>query len=302
MSNTLIILNPNAAGGRAKRVWKKLEPILIDRLGELVVAITHHPEEVANHIEQAYQAGLTRVISVGGDGTNHSLINALAEHNRQYPELPQMIYGILPVGTGHDWARMLRIPTEVDKAAEWIISAQPKSIDLGMLRYDDNRQHFLNIASAGIGGDIATRVNNVRQRRAWTFLNKTVQTLVRYTPRHLNVVLDGEEWYDGTSYALAVANGTTFGRGMQVAPHAKIDDGEFDVVLVEGVSKRRIFPALPTLYRGTHLDLPIVRWTRAKSVQVTSSEGVIPIELDGEVAQGNQLHFELQPSALKMLI
>ena len=78
-------------------------------MGDLIVAVTQHPNEVARHIEQAYTVGVRRVIALGGDGTNHSLVNALAVFNQQHPDEP-MIYGNIPVGTGRDWARGQGLP------------------------------------------------------------------------------------------------------------------------------------------------------------------------------------------------
>jgi diacylglycerol kinase family enzyme len=86
MSKTLVILNPYAGSGRAGRVWKELEPLLWEQLGELVVAITQHPEDVAQHLDKAYAVDIRRVIAIGGDGTNHILVNALAALNAQHPD------------------------------------------------------------------------------------------------------------------------------------------------------------------------------------------------------------------------
>jgi diacylglycerol kinase family enzyme len=120
-NKTLIILNPHAAGGKAGTLWKEIEPLLWERLGELVVAITQKPEEVAAHLDKAQASGLNRVIAIGGDGTNHALINALADLNARNPDAPQMIYGNLPVGTGRDWARGTGVPyRDIRAAADWI--------------------------------------------------------------------------------------------------------------------------------------------------------------------------------------
>src|SRR5215471_1474594 len=100
---TLIILNPHAGGGRAGKLWTQIEPMLWEELGELVVAVTQRPEEVAGHLDKAQAAGLTRVIAIGGDGTNHALINELVRLNKQYPAEPLITFGNLPLGTGQDW-------------------------------------------------------------------------------------------------------------------------------------------------------------------------------------------------------
>ncbi len=302
MTKTLIILNPNAAGGKAGAVWTDLEPLLWERLGELVVAITQHPEEVAEHLDKAYASGLTRVIAIGGDGTNHSLINALAHLNARNPDGPPMIYGNLPVGTGRDWARGAGIPfRDVQAAARWIAEATPKPVDIGAVNYDGQERFFLNIASAGISGEVAQRINRDPQRRSWTFLQATIATMLRYRPQAVRIALDGSAWYNGAAYLLAVANGTTFGRGMKIAPQAKTNDGLFDVVLVKGMSRPRILMAFEQVYRGAHLHHPKVNYQQAREVRIESQTSM-SFELDGEMFGGHELAFSIRPGLLQMLI
>ena len=301
MSKTLIVLNPHAAGGRAGKIWEKLESELWQLLGELVIAVTQHPEEVARHIEAAYSAGLTRVISIGGDGTNHSLVNALVKHNLQYPDLPQMVYGMLPVGTGKDWARSMGIPFDHQKAAQWIATAQPHEVDVGQLTIDNKPKYFLNIASAGMSGDVAERVNHAGTRRPWTFLQATIQSLLRYRPQSIRIKLDGQLWYEGASFVVAVANGSTFGHGMLVAPHAKIDDGLLDVVLMKDMALVRALLALRLLYDGSHLSHPRVDYQQAKQVEIVGLDEALGLELDGEAAQGRKLRFAVLKGALRLL-
>lgn len=302
MSKTLIVLNPRAAGGRAGQIWKEVEPLLWDQLGELVIAVTEHPQDVAEHLEQAYASGLTRIISIGGDGTNHVLVNALAALNERHPDGPQMVYGNLPVGTGRDWARGSGIPiNDYARAAHWITHAQPKAIDLGLLQFDDAREYFLNIASTGMGGDVVSRVNSARKRRPWTFLQSTVTTLLQYQPPPIQVTLDGKPWYDDRAYALVVANGSTFGHGMKIAPDARYDDGLFDVVVIDNISRVRVLAALKSVYDGSHLTHPAVHHMRAAEVHVHCPTGAVGMELDGEYAAGRELTFTVRPGALQVL-
>src|SRR5579871_3069143 len=128
MPQTLIILNPHAAGGRAGQLWREVEPLLWQSLGDLIIAVTDRPSDVAEHLDKAQAVGVTRVISIGGDGTNHALVNALAELNQRNPHGEPMIYGNLPIGTGRDWARGQGIPyNDLKAAAAWIAHAQPKA-------------------------------------------------------------------------------------------------------------------------------------------------------------------------------
>lgn len=301
MSKTLIVLNPHAANGRAGKLWSTIEPILWDKLGELVVAITQSSSDVAQHIHEAYSAGLTRVISIGGDGTNHSLINALAKHNETYPDAPQMEYGMLPVGTGRDWARSLGIPFEIQDAAEWIADAKPTPVDVGQVQLDDKSVYFLNIASVGISGDVVKRVEN-SPRRSWSFLTVTLKSMLSYTLPDVQIRVDGQDWYEGRSYLTAVANGTTFGRGMQVAPTAQISDGLFDVVHFEGMNHLRAIDTIRRVYSGGHMTAKPVHHVRGKTIEITGVRDVLGMELDGEFAQGQNLRFDLKQGVLNLLI
>ncbi len=301
IAQTLVILNPHAAGGRAGKIWRGIEPLLWERLGKLVIAVTQRPEEVAPHLDAAYDAGIRRVIAIGGDGTNHALVNALADMNQRRAADP-MVYGNLPIGTGRDWARGIGMPFRDARAAvEWIARAQPSPTDIGMISAPDSApRHFLNIASAGLGGEVVKIVERM-PRRPWTFLYATLAALLREPPSLLSVQLDGQPWYEGAAYLVAVANGTTFGHGMRIAPNAQTGDGLFDVVLVEGVARARIIAALQRVFNGTHLTHPAVRSARAQSISITSPTGRVNFECDGEYLPTAGAQLTVRPGLLSLL-
>ncbi len=301
---TLILINPNAAGGRAGAAFKKVENRLVEVLGEFVVAVTQNPKDVVKHLDTVAAADISRLIAIGGDGTNHAVINALAKR----PDL-DLTFGSLPVGTGRDWARSLGIPSDPEAAVEWLARGQAVPCDFGKVEYIDTRKGdqkasrtFLNIASAGVSGEVDARVNRSRHRTSLTFLGATVATLFQYKPQRITVNCDGKTFYSGSSYLVAVANGRCFGRGMWIAPQALINDGQFDVVLVEGMPRLRILAALRTVFSGQHLKRDDVHHLRASEVHVHSEEGPLNIDLDGEEDQGQDLRFTIQSRAIKVLV
>lgn len=300
---TLFIVNPHAAGGRAARIFRQIQNRLGEVFGDSFIAVTQTPEEVAGHINRAAQDGLTHLIAVGGDGTNHVVLNALFQH-----PVPGITFGCISVGTGSDWRRSLGAPADPFAALEWLARAKPVPCDLGKIEYRDflhgdqpAARIFLNIASAGVGGDVDARVNRSRRRTSMTFLRATVMSLLQYKPQQITVKCDGTIFYSGSSYLVAVANGRYFGRGMWIAPDALMDDGLFDVVLVEGMSRLKILGALKSVFSGKHLRRKDVHQTRAASVHIHSDEGPLGLDFDGEVGQGQDLIFTVLPQAIKIL-
>ena len=301
---TLVIINPHTAGGRAQRIFKKIESRLFKSFGELLIAVTQRPQEVAGHLDTAARAGISHLITVGGDGTNHVVLNALAERSDL-----KVAFGSVPLGTGHDWARSLGMPDDPDEAVDWLAHARPVRCDLGRVEYLDMRtggkpspRIFLNIASVGVSGEVDHRVNRARRRSSLTFLRATIATLMKYRPQRVKVLCDGKEFYSGSSYLVAVANGQYFGRGMWIAPNALINDGMLDVIMVEGMPRLRILLAFKSVYRGTHLKRKDVKHTRAASVVVCSEEGPLKLDFDGEEDSGQELRFSVMPGAVNILL
>lgn len=306
---TTIIVNPHAAGGRACAVWEQLQQPLRRAFGELLVYITEQAADVPMRLHEAYSNGARRVIAIGGDGTNYALVNALAALRADQPAA-RMICGLLPVGTGRDWARGLGIPMgDPEAALAWLMRARPQPTDIGVItgiEGDDAASTpgaprlFLNIASAGMGGQVTEFVNSAAHRRSWTFLAATLHTLAIYRPPAIRITVDDQPWFEGRAYVAAVANGTTFGHGMKIAPNAQPNDGLFDVVLVENTSRLTILAAFQRVYAGTHLTHPAVHHTRGAVVRIETDER-IGLELDGEPAHGRDLTFGLRAGWIDLL-
>lgn len=298
---TLFIVNPHAAGGTAQQAWAYIEPTVRDLLPNYAMMMTQRPDDVGLCLQQAMQGGINQVISVGGDGTNNTIVNAIMRHNQRHPQHTFM-FGALPAGTGRDWARGIGLPLDTRTAVIALLQSEPQWVDVGLVSYQETQRYFLNISSAGISNDVTRRVESTAKRRPWTFLRAIVTSLARYRPQRIQVELDGVLWYEGAVYIATVANGRSFGQGLLVAPAAAIDDGLFDVVLVEEMRLDQLVRAFPTIYKGTHIHNPKVKVKRARHVKVISPQATrIPIDLDGEPASGDDvIEFSVQAAALQM--
>lgn len=295
MSRTLVLVNPIAGGGRAGRFWQHMRPF-VEALAQVEVVLPAGPAAARAAVEAAVAAGCQRVVAVGGDGTAHLVASSLLACRAA----TEVTLGIVPAGTGSDLARALAIPRDPRKALERALLGAPSSLDAGRCDGPAGGFWFVNIASAGIGGMVDEAVNAMPRRGRTAFLRATFAALRHYRNVPVRVWLDGEAWYEGPLFLLAVANGTTFGKGMRVAPHARPDDGAFDVVLVGEVSGWELLLRLPQVYLGRHLHARPVRYRQAREVRFEPLAPLPPFDVDGETYPSGAVTFRIAPGALRV--
>lgn len=301
--STLAIVNPHAASGKALRLWQSLEAQAQRLFHDLEVVITQTPEELPRLLAKAQVQGVERVLSIGGDGTNHSVVNALMQTLKTQRGTSQPItFGCIPAGTGRDWARGVGLPMQPQQALEHLAQAKARLVDVGHIRYDEREAYFLNIATSGISAEVVKNVANAPVKRPWTFLQATLKSLLSYQPEALELYCDGKLFYRGNIYVTAVANGRYFGQGMHVAPMAQVDDGLFEVIVAEGMGLGQVLPLLGKLYQGKHIDQARIHHTQARDVRIVSQTGkVLGMDLDGEPAFGREIVYRVLPQALALL-
>lgn len=318
--NTYIVVNPNAGGGRLSRSWKRHEGFLRELLGDLEVVFTESAGDGCAKARQAAEAGADRVISVGGDGTHHEVVNGLLEarpHPHPHPHSeaeagasaePPMIFGALPAGTGGDFCRAWEGGRDLEAVAKSFVDATPRPFDLGLVRYrtDDGAEasrHFVNLASCGLAGLVDRMANRSSKRMGGTvtFFVATFRAVLDYTPCRVRVTVDGEERGEYVISNICVGNSRYAGGGMLLAPHAEVDDGLLDVTIFESKSKLHTLALAPRLYAGRYEDHPGIHEFRGREIVVEELEGVAWLDVDGEAPGRGPMSFEVVPGALRLL-
>ncbi|HEX2253493.1 MAG TPA: diacylglycerol kinase family protein [Thermoanaerobaculia bacterium] len=297
MRDTLVLVNPRAGSGKAARVWEELRgQVPAERV---VVIDGGDARGAAGKLDAALAApGIERLIALGGDGTVHLAANRLFATGRQ----GEVALGMVAAGTGSDLATTLSLPREPRRALEHALAAPPSPLDVVRITCGAERRVVLNVASAGISGPVAERVNRRVVRRATVYVSATLATLAEYRPFPVRVTVDGAPWYEGGVLLLAVANGPRFGKGMRVAPEASVTDGLADVVLVPPMPAWKVPYRLPRLFTGTILQVPWVRWCRARRVAIEPLAPAPPYEVDGETIPSGAAELELLPGAVRFLL
>jgi diacylglycerol kinase (ATP) len=297
VKGTVFLVNPLAGSGRAGQVWDSLVEAYPELRGAIVVRETDRAiatTRVAAH----FADGGRRLIAVGGDGTLHQVANALLAHGLA----ERVALGVVPAGTGSDLAKTLGIPEAPADALAFAMEAEPRPLDAVVVeRPGEPRLWVVNTASAGVSGNVVAAVNAMTTRNAATYLLATVKALLGYRPLSCRVAVDGEPLYVGPTFLFAVANGASFGKGMRLAPRAKVDDGLADVIVVGNVPWWQLPLRLAQLYLGRHLELDCVRFRQGREITFEPLEQFPPFELDGDAVTCGPATLRVVPGALRVL-
>jgi len=291
LNRRLVILNPAAGRGRARREW----PRMAERLRAAGIAFevveTDRPGAGIGLAERA-APDYDVVIAAGGDGTVHEVANGLLRAGAG-------VLGVLPLGSGDDFVKMLGAGDAVARIARGVTRA----IDAGRITAGATR-FFANGMDVGFGAHASRNVRRVP--RPFTglgaYLGALAMTLVRYPKLELRLQLDEGAVFSQTSAMTAVMNGRAFGGSFHVCPDARIDDGELDLLIADGVGRLAILGLVPRIMRGTHGGDPRLKLTKARRV-LFESDAPLLVEADGEIVfeDARRLEIEVLPAALRVL-
>ena len=307
---TLVIVNPAAGSGKAAARWPSIATLLTGATGRFEHVFTEEPNHATVLASRAARRGIERIIAVGGDGTANEVANGILACRDTDAELPQL--GVIPCGTGSDFCRSLGLKPDPAAAVARIASGATRMIDVGIAQYTCMSgavapRHFINVATFGLSGQIScnlnTRVKASLLPGPVRYLTGTLRALASYRPPRMRITIDGEAIERGVYFA-AVANARYFGGGMHIAPTALLDDGLFDVVILDAISKWQLARKIGRVYRGTHVNEPEITLLRGSHVVAETVIGKDAamglLDLDGENPGMLRAEFRVLPRALRL--
>ncbi len=289
-----LILNPSAGTDAAAAHADAISRRLRTRYDTLEIVLTIDAGDASRAARQAVRDGCTHLFVGGGDGTLNEAINGVALVRGA---LETMTFGVVPLGTGNDFATALGLPADVDEALTLLLAGSPRPIDLGSV----NGRLFANISGGGFFADVSDSVTPQMKTVAGrlAYLIGGTQVLLDFSPLRASVEVDaGRAAFDTTLYAFAVCNSRTFGGGNLIAPHAIVDDGRLDVCVIDAMSTLEFVTLLRAVSRGTHVEDPRVHYFRAASVTFTF-DAPVNINTDGEVLTASRCEYRVLPGATR---
>ena len=299
-------MNPASGAGKAGREWAAIETWLPGTGLRYESVLTTRPLEATAIAANAVRESRPVVVAVGGDGTLNEVVNGFFHNGAPVPTSSKL--AMVPLGTGGDFRRTLRIPLDPKAAIQVLSDGLVRRLDAGCVTYQAKDgstavRHFINIADAGLGGDVVQQTGNGTKRfgnAAYTIGG--LRALIGFKNKPMTVEVDHTRHELPKAQQVVIANCQFFGGGMQMAPSASPTDGVFDVILVKNAGKIETMRGMNDFRQGKHLDQgnPKLELLYGKRISVTSPVQV-RLDIDGEAVGFLPALFEIQPSAIEFI-
>ncbi len=298
-----LILNPMADMGAAWNVARDLRPIANEYQGKLDWSGTVYPGHAIELAKQAGEDGYDLVVALGGDGTVHEVVNGLMQVEAE--KRPAM--GVVPIGSGNDFAFACGIPTNPKEAMALALNGETAPVDLGLMIDENGRQEYID-NTLGIGFDAVVTIRSHKLpivRGFLMYLTAVIQTiLLNSTAVQMKIESEEKSW-EKEIFMLVLANGPREGGGFMMTPKSKNNDGVLEYMIADNVSRLMQFRLLPEFIKGTQESFKEVEIGQFKKLSL-KSDAPLYIHIDGEIytSFGSDLRgisVELAPNALQVV-
>jgi len=280
----LVITNPLAGGGKTLRLLPKIRHWLSLSPHEFSFSTPRSINEMHLEIKGASAKGMNALLLIGGDGTVHQALPAIAETN-----LP---FGFLPCGRGNDLARNIGVPSNLKKGYSLPSNPSFHQVDLPRI----NNIPFVAVAYVGFDAQVNGLANDGKGYFGGTsgYIICVLRALRTFKPFEIEITIDDLTWRERVMM-VTVANAPFYGGGMKIAPDAKMNDGVFDICIVQEMSKLELLQQFPKVFKGTHIFHPRIIMKTGKRIKLISEEdrevfadGEYAAKLPAEFTMGNQ--------------
>ncbi|KAF8413223.1 hypothetical protein HHK36_001199 [Tetracentron sinense] len=309
----VFVINPKGANGRTGKEWKKLVPYLRSRLGRdcnICESFTSGPSHAIDITREAIREGADAVIAVGGDGTLHEVVNGFFWEGKPVSTLDQgathtTALGLIPLGTGSDFARTFGWKNDPNEAIERIAKGMKSRIDVGVISGKSGEPHyFINVADIHLSAKAGYHASRYKRFGNLCYFFGALQAFTGHSNRDLKIKVNDEQWEIFSQVtALCIGNAKFFGGGMKITPNADPCNGNFEVVILQDFKWYDFILKLHKLYKGTHLSVKNVHSRSVQSIEVEeiAGSGSIYVQSDGEHLGFLPQKFCILPAAIEMI-
>ena len=269
----LVVINPKSGGGKGLHLGKKVREHYRHSSDVTFVEGATLQETLASLELACNTSQYSHVVSVGGDGLVHDLLPSLVKYN-----LPLLI---VPAGTGNDFARTLGLyKSPLHDVLDLPKHKAPEILDIGVVKHAEGTSPFIQILSTGFDSVVNERANNFKLvKGSIKYVIAVLLKVWRFQAVQYEISIDGKP-LNTKAMLVCVANGTSYGGGMKIVPHASVHDGVLDVMVVDKVSPLHMLLVFPRVFLGTHVKHPKVHFHTGREITL---KGETVAFADGEL-------------------
>jgi YegS/Rv2252/BmrU family lipid kinase len=293
----LFVINPQAGRRGFRRGLDRLKSDF-ESAGDFTYVVPKNREDTIAETRAALRRGIEQIVVVGGDGTLNAVVNGFFENGR--PIEPQACLAVTRAGTGSDYYR------SIGGRRGWrelVMECVPRAVDVGRIEFPHQRQpphYFINITSIGLSGAVAQDKNRGPRwiPSSLSYLLPSLRQVLTFRDFPARLTLDSET-FTGQVLDVFIAKGIYAGGGMRLGGAVALDDGKFDVTVVERMGLLGKLGALARTFRGFPRPEKHIRKARVARLRL-ETEVEVPVQFDGEVLKCRGLEVSLQPRCLRV--
>ena len=295
-----IIVNPYSGNRNISEQWKEIQQLLKTKKINFSFAFTQFSKHEIELVDKAIQNGFRNIISIGGDGTLHHVVNGIMQ--QRYVKTSDITIAVIPKGTGNDWIKSYNIPNDVEKAIEIISKKKTILQDIGVLETENKTvSYFNNVAGLGYDGYVVNKLKTLKRFGSIAYLLSGLAGLLLYKKSIFKIIFDDkiiEVKCLMTIFGLCKYSGG----GMQFTKDVNSSDGLFDITIAKNLNLFDLVFNLPKLYSGKIVNHKKIETYKTKEIRVIPIEKKPFIQADGELIGTGKVSVKIIKKALNFVI
>ena len=299
LNSFFIVVNPHSGNSNFKKSWEKITYILKLKNINFSYSFTEYRKHEVILVDKAIEQGYRNIISVGGDGTLHHVVNGIMK--QRYIKTSKIKLGVIPLGTGNDWIRTYNIPNSIEKSIDVILKNTTVLQDIGCITLlNGKKEYFNNLAGTGYDGYVVKNLNYLKKMGSLAFLVSGLYSLFSYKKTKYKIIINNKTINE---QCLMILFGICkySGGGLRVTKDPNPKDGLLDITIVKNISFLDLLFNIPKLYNGDIIHHRKVTNYKTRELKILDNYNST-IEADGEIIGNGSLNVTIKENAVLFLI
>ena len=301
MSNSwFIIANPTSGNRNFSKQWEEIQQLLNKQKIDFSFAFTQFSKHEIELVDKAIQNGFRNIISIGGDGTLHHVVNGIML--QRYVKTSDITIAVIPQGTGNDWIKSYNIPNDLEKAIEIIHHKKIILQDIGVLESENkNIYYFNNVAGLGYDGYIVNKLKTLKRFGSIAYLLSGLAGLLFYKKSVFKIIFD-DKVFKGSCLMTLFGICKFSGGGMQFTKDVNSSDGLLDITIAKNLTIFDLVFNIKKLYNGNIIHHKKVETYKTKEITVIPQTSKPFIQADGELIGTGEVKVSIIKEAIYFVV